>query len=180
MDIRDFVIASVIRTRNATLNTVKDLTQHDLAWKPASFANTVGFLLFHSIRTQDRYIHAWLGNGAEDVWKAEGWNRRWNMPQPHPGAPEPWFSETGNSWTPQQVAAWPVPPKDELLAYGARAQEKAIEVIKAFDLARINTPLPDRPNATYANYLYIASHHEAQHQAQMDYILGLKRGVMGV
>ncbi|MBI4338917.1 MAG: DinB family protein [Chloroflexi bacterium] len=181
MDIRDFVITSMTRARNATLNTVKDLSQEDLAWRPAPFANPVGFLLFHSIRTEDRYIHQWLGNGAEDVWSAEGWNRKWKMPEPHPGAPQGWFGETGNSWTPQQVADWPIPPKDELLAYGARVQEKTIEVVRAFDLSRINAPVrPDHPNPTYANYLYIASHHEAQHQAQMDYILGLKRGEMGV
>ncbi len=181
MDIRDFVVASLTRTRNATLNVVKDLTQAELAWRPASFANPIGFLLFHSIRTEDRYIHTWLGNGADDVWKSEGWNKRWNLPEAHPGAPQGWFGETGNSWTPEQVAAWPIPPKEELLAYGARVQEKVIEVINAFDLARIGQPIsPDRPNVTYANYLYIASHHEAQHQAQIDYVLGLKRGVMGV
>ncbi|MBI4203240.1 MAG: DinB family protein [Chloroflexi bacterium] len=181
MDIRDFVVASIIRTRNSTLNTVKDLAQEELAWKPAPFANTIGFLLWHSIRTEDRYIHQWLGNGAEDVWKSEGWNKKWRMPEPHPGASQAWFGETGNSWTPEQVAGWPIPPKEELLAYGVRSQEKVIEVIRAFDLEKINIPVqPDRPNVTYANYLYIASHHEAQHQAQIDYIIGLKRGVMGV
>ncbi|MBI4311223.1 MAG: DinB family protein [Chloroflexi bacterium] len=181
MDVREFVVASIIRTRNGTLNLAKDLSQEDLAWKPAPFANPIGFLLFHAFRTQDRYLHTWLANGAADVWTSEGWNKKWKLPQPHQGAPQGWFSETGNSWTPEQVAAWPIPPKEELLAYGARSLEKAIEVVRAFDLARINTPLqPDRPNVTPLNYLFIASHHEAGHQAQMDYVLGLKRGVMGV
>ncbi|GEM_PF-1498003 len=180
MDVREYVIASLARVRNATLATIKDLSQEELAWRPAPFANPIGFLLFHTFRTQDRLTFNGLVT-AEEVWKREGWNAKWTLPQPFPDAPRGWFGETGNSWTPQQVAAWPIPPKDELLAYGARIHDAVTPVIMAFDLAKLNTAVrPDRPDFTYANQLHLLSHHEAQHQAQIDYILGLKRGVMGV
>lgn len=180
MDVREYAIASMVRVRNATLATVKDLTQDDLAWRPAPFANPIGFLLFHTFRTQDRLAFNGLVTG-EEVWKREGWNTKWTLPQPFPDAPRGWYGETGNSWTPQQVAAWPIPPKDELLAYGIRSLEASREVVKTFDVAKLNTTMrPDRPDFTYAAQLHLLSHHEAQHQAQIDYILGLKRGVMGV
>ncbi|MBI4311224.1 MAG: DinB family protein [Chloroflexi bacterium] len=180
MDIREFVAASITRTRNGTLSLVKDLDQADMAWRPAPFANPIGFLLFHAFRVQDRYTHSWLAP-SRHVWEAEGWNSRWPMPQPHPGATELWFSETGNSWTPEQVAAWPIPPKEELLAYGTRVLESTLEVVRTFDTSKLSVaPRPDRPDFTYAYYFHMASHHEAQHQAQIDCILGLKRGVIGV
>ncbi len=180
MGMRDFVTTSITRTRSATLNMVKDLTQEDLAWRPASFANPIGFLLFHVFRVQDRYFNSWIAPGRQ-LWETEGWRTTWRLPQLFLGAPELWFSETGNSWTPEQVAAWPIPPKDELLAYGRQVQESALQALQGFDMSKLTVaPRPDRPDFTYEYCLYVASHHEAQHQAQIDYILGLKRGQMGV
>ena len=54
-------------------------------------------------------------------------------------------------------------------------------VIKEFDLTRLPiAPNQDRPTATYAHYLHLASHHDAEHQGQIDYLVGLMKGRMGV
>jgi len=179
MDVREFVVSSITRVREATLNMVEGLSQEDLLWRAASFANPVGFLLFHTFRVEDRYYHRWLST-AEEVCEQEGWSRRWKMPDPHADAPELWYSQTGNSWTPDQGAAWEPPPKDELLEYGQRVRESAIQVLTEFDVSKLTlAPRSDRPSFTYAYYLYQLSHHEAQHQGQIDYVVGLMRGHMG-
>ena len=180
MDIREFVINSVSRMRESTLRLVQELSQEDLRWQPASFANPVGFLLFHIFRVEDRYFRRWLG-GTGEIWEREGWAHRWNLPERDPTASETLLGDTGVGWTPEQVAAWEPPPKTELLDYGQRVRENTLLIIAEFDLTMLNVvPNPDRPNFTYTYYLHQASHHEAQHQGQIDYLIGLMRGQMGV
>ncbi|MBI4200602.1 MAG: DinB family protein [Chloroflexi bacterium] len=173
MDLREYVAQALERTRQRTLDMVQDLRQEDLAWRPGPEANPVGFLLFHVFRSEDRYFHVWLSPAGE-VWSREGWDRRWPMPQPPPDAPDQWT--TGFSWTPQHVGAWAPPPREELLDYGQRVRKSALLVLGRLDLGLLPVPVrPDQPLRTRAYFLYQASHHEAQHQGQIDYISGLRK-----
>lgn len=173
MDLREFVARSMVHTRQATLNMVQGLTAEELRWRPHPTANHVAFLLFHIFRGQDRYVHRWVG-GVEEVWEAGGWAQRLPLPPPPPNAPPGWA--TGNSWTPEAVATWQPPPLGEILAYGGAAHESALAVVRGLDLGRLTeVPYPARPNMTVADYLRGASHHEAEHQGQIDYLLGLMK-----
>ena len=104
MDLKELIISSLSRVRNSTLEKVKELSHAELRWQPATFANPVGFLLFHIFRAEDRFFHRLLSTTGE-IWEREGWNRRWTLPNPHPGAPEIWHAQTGSLWTPEQVAS---------------------------------------------------------------------------
>ena len=180
MDVREFVTNSITRVRQSTLQMVQELGQEDLHWQPAPFANTVGFLLFHIFRVEDRYFRRWLG-GEGEIWEREGLIQRWRLPVTEPSAAVTSLSNTGFGWAAEQVAAWEPPPKAELLDYGQRVRENTLNIIKEFDLTMVDlVPNSDRPNFTYAHYLHQSSHHEAQHQGQIDYIIGLMRGQMGV
>lgn len=163
MDVREFTIRSITVIREGTLSMVGELKQDEMGWRPVSFANPIGFILFHLFRIDDRYFHRWLSELGE-VWEREGWDSRWQLPEPHPDAPELWYSQTGNSWTPEQVAAREIPPKDELLEYGDRVRGSTLKVLEQLDIGQMDlAPRPERPELTYAHYLHMASHHEAQH-----------------
>jgi len=173
MDVREFVAQSMERTRQTTLNMVKDLTPAQLRWQAGPEANTIGFLLFHTFRTEDRYFHVWM-SGADEVWEQEGWSSRWRLPSPPSNLDPIWTM--GYSWTPQEVASWEPPALADLLAYGQAVRESALKVLSEFDLGRLPEPLnPERPQITIGYFVYAASHHEAQHQGQIDYILGLMK-----
>ena len=75
------------------------------------------------------------------------------------------------------MESWQPPPLAELLSYGETVRRSALTVLRDFDLARLGeVPRPDFPNLTITHYLISASHHEAQHQGQIDYLLGLMTG----
>jgi uncharacterized damage-inducible protein DinB len=178
-DIRDWIAESMERARAITLTLVRDLSPEELRWRPLPGANNAGFLLVHIFRAEDFHFHRMLGDG-EEVWVADGWMRRWELPGT---IPEGRIARaSGNSWTPEQVEAWMPPPLGELLAYGAAVRESALEVLGRLDIDRLaERPNPERPERTVATYLYLATHHEAQHQAQIDYLLGLMgSGAAGV
>ncbi len=173
MDLREFVARTMERTRGNTLNMVKDLTDAQLRWRPATEANPIGFLLFHIFRSQDRYAHRWLSKKGE-VWFQQGWASRFKLPVQPPDQDSPLNS--GNSWTSQQVGAFQPPPLADLLAYGEAVHKSALEVVRGLDLGRLDErPNPRFPNTTLANYLQNSFTHELEHQGQIDYVLGLMK-----
>jgi uncharacterized damage-inducible protein DinB len=173
MDLREYAIQSMERVRQNTLNMIKGLTAAQLKWQPGPEANNIAFLLFHTFRVDDWYFNRWVAGGQE-LWEREGWPKRWRLPTPHEQASSA-FS-TGHSWTPQQVASWVPPPLGEMLEYATAVRKSAIEVIRTLELNRLQEqPRPDRPEWTVANYLQNGTIHEAQHQAQIDFILGLMK-----
>jgi hypothetical protein len=175
MDLREFVARSMERTREYTLDMVKDLTPEQLRWRPAPGTNCVAFLLFHVFRAEDRYFHRWI-SGDGELWERREWSQRWVLPSP-PSNPDSIWT-TGNSWTVAEVEAWQPPPLSELLAYGETVRRSGLAVLHEFDLARLpEAPRAEFPNLTLTHYLISASHHEAQHQGQIDYLLGLMTGV---
>ncbi|HXG35858.1 MAG TPA: DinB family protein [Dehalococcoidia bacterium] len=173
MDIRDFEVEALNRTRAATLRIIQDVSQEQLRWQPAPLANHIGFLLFHIFRVDDRYFHSWIAKSTE-VWERDGWASRWQLPSP-PSNPDPIW-QVGNSWTPEEVASWEPPSLAELLEYGAAVRESALNTVRDLDLSRLGeTPRPQYPEWTVSYYLHQAIRHEAQHQGQIDYILGLMK-----
>lgn len=171
MDIREFVRVSMERTRQRTLNAVQGVSGQQARWRPYPGANSISFLLFHIFRVEDRYFHRWLSASGE-VWERDGWERHIPLP-PHPPGIDPIWT-TGNSWTSADVEAWQPPSLEVLLRYGEQVRQSALKVLEQIDLARLDyAPRPDRPQFTVAYYLYQASHHEAEHQGQIDYLKGL-------
>jgi hypothetical protein len=170
MDLREFILHSMERSRQLTLNMVKELTPEQLGWHSGPEANSVGFLLFHVFRVEDWYFHTMLSTAGQ-VWERAGWSRRWHLPIPAGDR-----RNTGNSWTAQEVAAWQPPPLSELLDYGQAVRSGAVQALRALDLARLEEVVrPDTPLWTVAFVLHQASHHESHHNGQIDYVLGLRK-----
>ena len=173
MDLRDFVRQTMELVRQRTMNMIQGVTQEQLRFQPHPDANHAGFLLFHIFRTEDRYFHDWVTTSGE-VWERGGWSRRWQLPSPPSNSNPIWT--IGNSWTIEEVRGWQPPPLKELLEYGEAVRVGAFEVVRDLDLARLDeVPRPERPDWSVAYYLRQGSLHEAAHQGQMDYALGILR-----
>ena len=165
MELREYIVESLERGRARTLDVVKDITPEELAWMPGPEANHIGFLLWHLARSEDALYHRFVA-ATEQVWTAQGWDRRFGL------RPE----DTGNGWTPQQVANWTPPPLPDLLQYMGEVRESVMAGLGQLDLTRLEEkPWPDRPEMTVANILHLLASHEAHHQGAIEYLIGLKR-----
>lgn len=173
MDSREYIRQQLERTRKSTLAMVEGLRDEQLTWQPAPDANHIGFLLFHTFRAEDRYFNRWLAGDGTEVWEREGWSQRWPLPD-RPDPSQAWW--VGNSWTPEEMHNWSPPPLAELLEYGAAVRAAGMETLRTLDMTRLPESLrPDRPEFTVAYYLQQAVIHEAQHQGQIEYIVGLMK-----
>ncbi len=170
MNLLQFVEMAITQTRTATLTTVKELTREQLAYRAGSKANPVGFLIWHVFRTEDRYVRTLTGQ--EESYQTDGWSNKWTLPATITG--DRLAMTTGNSWTPEEVGIFQVPPLAELLSYGEAVRERALVMVRNMDTNKLEeVPNSDRPDWTSATYLRSMITHEFGHQQQIDYILGL-------
>jgi hypothetical protein len=176
MNTLEFVEMAATQSRSATLGLVSNLERDHLTWRAGVEANTVGFLIWHVFRTEDRYVR--MLTGQEETYTADGWNAKWPLPDTITG--ERAALTTGNSWTADEVGAFDVPPLDELLAYGATVRGRAMDMVRGLDPDSLEqVPNPERPEWVTATYLRSMITHEFGHQQQMDYILGLQKAAAG-
>ena len=170
MNSLQFVEMAITQTRDTTLATIKELTREQLNYRAGPQANTVGFLIWHVFRTEDRYIRTL--KGQEEAYQTDGWSSKWTLPATITG--DRLAMTTGNSWTPEEVGGFQVPPLAELLSYGEAVRHRALVMVKDMDIDKLEeVPNPDRPSWINATYLRSMITHEFGHQQQIDYILGL-------
>lgn len=172
MNTLEFVEMAATQSRNATLALVSNLERDQLAWRAGPEANTVGFLIWHVFRTEDRYIR--FLTGEEETYTADGWKDKWPLPGTITG--DRAALTTGNSWTSDEVGAFDIPPLDELLSYGEAVRGRVLELVRGLDEDTLDqVPNQERPEWMTATYLRSMITHEFGHQQQMDYIVGLQK-----
>ena len=172
MNTLEFVDMVINGTRSTTLDTVKDLTPEQLAWRAGPEANPVGFLLWHVFRTEDRYVR--LLTSQPETYQSDGWSDKWTLPTTITG--DRASRTTGNSWTTEEVGIFSVPPLSELLTYGEAVRKRALAIVKGIDPDKLEeVPNAERPDWTNASYMRSMITHEFGHQQQIDYIGGLCR-----
>ena len=168
-DIREFVIATVAQERLAIIDLVKNLSPKQLAWAPSDESNSVGFLLFHTIRTEDSYGHVRLGP-LPQVWERDSWDIRWKIPKAPPNASIGWT--TGNSWGVKELAAFNVPPLHELLAYSQSVRESIDNLIRTVDPAKLDMSVdPAAAYHTRGRVFRTLITHEAEHHGQIEMLV---------
>ena len=127
-------------------------------------ANTMAWLIWHLTRVQDGHIADLLGQ--EQVWNADGWADRFNLPF-DPGA-------TGYRQSASDVAAVRV-EADLLAGYYDAVHARTIDYLQTLteaDFARIVDTAWDPPVTLGARLVSILSD-DLQHAGQASYVRGL-------
>ena len=157
---RDTLIAELEKLRTRTLGTVAGFTRTQLLWSPAGpVANPIGFIFWHMGRREDMHLQHRV-QGREQLWTAEGWNRRLGFD------PE----ETGFGFSPEQVAAFPLPPIEDLIAYYNRVRDATLAYMTGSSDAALQGPMPAAPETSIGVYLLARVTHEHEHWGQIDYL----------
>ena len=166
MDLKDFILKSLERTQTTLADAVGDLEPDGLRWRAGPEANPIGFILWHLIRVEDRFIHALIQEKPQ-VWEEEKWCQRMNLPN-NPG-------DSGFGYTVEQVAAFPVPELGVLLQYGEAVRARTIEFIKNLEPAGLSRILehPRLGRVTVAALIARLLVEVNQHIGQIGYIHGL-------
>ncbi|MCW2600387.1 MAG: hypothetical protein JWM02_2216 [Frankiales bacterium] len=143
---------------------VRGRSDDELAHRPDPEANSPAWLLWHQSRVQDDHLAAAFG--VEQVWTADGWAARFELPF----SP----SETGFGMSAEDVGK--VRAGAELLGgYHAAVHAQTVRLLQGdLDLDRVVDDSYDPPVTLGARLLSVVGD-ELQHVGQAAYVLGLRR-----
>jgi uncharacterized damage-inducible protein DinB len=144
---------------------VEGLAPDELTRRVSPEANTIAWLAWHLVRVQDDHIADVAGR--EQVWTAEGWYARFDLPFP-PGA-------TGYGFRSEQVAQVRVASADLLLDYAAAVHARTADFLRGLSDEDLDTVVDTRwdPPVTLGVRLISVLSDDLQHVGQAAFVRGL-------
>jgi hypothetical protein len=168
MELKEYILSEINGQKRNVDRVLKDLTQAEYAWRPASGCNSIGLIIFHIAKSEDNFVQAIL-QGKPTLWESEKWYQKLNIPQ----------NEDGAHYNIDQVNAFPVPPAKELVAFFNAVREKTIAYVAALKAADLDKKftMPHFGDITAAGMCSLIVGHAAGHIGEMSYIRGIQRGL---
>jgi hypothetical protein len=160
----EFARTIIEEMHGAMMADVKDLTQEQLAWKPAPGTNPIGFLFWHYVRTEDNMIHSLTGKSS--VWQVEKWCEKLGM---DPDAQGTGFHEPDVD----KAASLPL---SETLAYAEKVFTETSDYLNSLDDAGLDyAPNPERPRRNVGMMLrnFVVAH-GWWHLGEIKYVKGMQ------
>ena len=85
MDPVSFISDCLEQVQLRLLSTCEGMIQEEVLWRPAPYANNIGFILWHVTRAEDSLVSR-LEGGSPTLWVAGGWHKKFGQPV---DAPDP-------------------------------------------------------------------------------------------
>ena len=163
MDTISFIRDCLDQVHLRLMGTCDGLTQEQVVWRPAPYANNIGFILWHVARGEDRMISQ-LSGGGGDLWESESWYKRFGQPveMPDPG------DRMG-------LRGLPIPSLETLLGYLDAAHQKTSGYLATLSEDRL-TEIPETypRGAMVGQALRHLVTHQNNHHGQIDFLRGLQ------
>jgi uncharacterized damage-inducible protein DinB len=150
--------------------TVENLPEAALTYRPAPEANTVAWLIWHLTRVQDDHVAEVAG--TEQVWTSGDWATRFGLPFD--------ATETGYGQTSEQVGQVTAGVED-LLGYHDAVHASTSSYLKTIGSDDLDTIVDRRwdPPVTLAVRLVSVVSDDLQHAGQAAYVAGLYTATSG-
>jgi uncharacterized damage-inducible protein DinB len=165
MTVADVLSDAFGRIHDVVHRVVDGRKPAELAFRPASQANSIAWLVWHLTRIQDDHIaHV---AGTDQVWTSAGWAQRFGLPF------DP--ADTGYGHGSDDVAAVQVESGELLTGYHDAVYQQTIRYVQGLadaDLTRIVDTAWDPPVTLGARLVSVISD-DLQHAGQAAYVLGL-------
>ncbi|MFF1695465.1 DinB family protein [Streptomyces sp. NPDC058257] len=144
---------------------VDSLSLEDLAFRPDAEANSITWLVWHLTRVQDDHVAD--AAGLDQVWTAQGWSDRFQLPLGE--------QETGYGHTAKQVASVRGIAADQLRGYYDAVHEQTLSFLHGLDDAALDRIVDDQwtPHVTLGVRLISVVSDDLQHTGQAAYVRGL-------
>jgi hypothetical protein len=170
MEYQQFILDIYVRLKYEMELVLKDVTNEELNYQPTPQSNSIGWLAWHTMRSQDR-LNADLFE-EEQLWIQEKWYVKFNR------KPDP--KDTGNGHTARQAAEFRAPEVQTYLDYYQAVFERTKQYITTHlspsDLQREVTSPTLGTTVTVESRL-LGTINNFQHVGQAGYVKGMLRGI---
>jgi uncharacterized damage-inducible protein DinB len=151
--------------------TLEGLSSDQLHWRPARGANSIGFLLWHVLRTWDGYLA--IIRNTEEIYARDAWAEKFGFDTSGRGIEG---SGMGTGFTPDDVD-FVLAQTEPLLGYLQSLLEETLDDLRsatADDLSReVLIPWWPSPAAAARVYVHIIAH-SYFHLGEAQYIRGMQ------
>ncbi|MEV0528602.1 DUF664 domain-containing protein [Streptomyces sp. NPDC050439] len=153
------------RIREEVHAAAEGLSPEELAFRPDDQANSIAWLVWHLTRVQDNHVAD--AAGLDQVWIAEGWYERFQLPFGK--------EETGYGHTAEQVASLAGVSLDRLRGYHDAVHQQTLTFVRALDNAALDRVVDKQwtPHVTLGTRLISVIGDDLQHAGQAAYVRGL-------
>jgi len=169
VELKQFVQGIFDRLAAELEMAVTGLTPEDLNHQPRPESNSIGWLIWHATRSQDR-MNADLF-GEDQLWVSAKWHAKFNR--------SPDQKDTGFGHTPAQVAAFRAPGAQTLLDYARAVYERTRIYITTrlteTDLQR-EVKSPTLGTTATVEERILTTINDFQHIGQAGYVRGMLKG----
>jgi len=170
MKYEQFVLDIFLRLRNELEMVLEGLTVEEMNYQPKPHSNSIGWLVWHSIRCQDRLNSDLF---VEDqLWISQKWYVKFNRPE------DP--KDTGVGHNVVQVAEFRAPVVQNYLQYYeavfARTREYILTRLSPADLER-EVVSPTLGITTNVESRLMGAINNFQHVGQAGYVKGMLKGM---
>jgi len=167
VDAIDVLVDAFGRVRSDATRAVDGLSAEELAWRPDAAANPVAWLVWHLTRVQDDHVADLAG--TEQVWTADGWARRLDLPLDD--------ASIGFGHTSEQVASVRVDDPALLTGYHDAVYERTVAYLRTLKGEDLDEVIDDAwdPPVTRGVRLVSVVDDDIQHAGQAAYLGGLVR-----
>lgn len=166
MGMLDFLCSAAESLHHSLKETVKELNNEQLHFRPMGKGNHIAFIFWHTVRTEDSVINFILQKKSP-VWNAEGWDKKFGM--------DPIAQGTG--MTAEQSASVCIQDLSEFLKYTEKVfvtSEAYLKGLKEGDLAQVG----DFPYFGKKSLLEVIGgivlQHGSEHLGEIWYVKGLQ------
>jgi hypothetical protein len=169
MEWRDLIIDGYGRVLEILEPALAGLTQTDLDKQPRADCNSLGWIVWHLTRGQDRQI-AEL-RSSEQVWIKDKWYARFKRPADPDG--------TGFGDSPEDVAAFRSPSASELLDYYRAVLEESKRYLLTLSEVDLKRKLDEpwfQPIPTAGVRIVSIMSDCLEHAGEVSYLRGLLKG----
>jgi uncharacterized damage-inducible protein DinB len=165
VDAIDVLVDAFGRARGDATRAVAGLGPDELSWRADADANPIAWLVWHLARVQDDHVADLAG--TEQVWTADGWARRFDLP----------FEDAsiGFGHTSEQVAAVRVDDPSLLTGYLDAVHERTVAYLRTLTEEDLDEVIDERwdPPVTRGVRLVSVVDDDIQHAGQAAYLAGL-------
>jgi uncharacterized damage-inducible protein DinB len=165
MNVADLLADAFERVREEVHSAVEGLTPEQLSWRPEPGSNSIVWLVWHLTRVQDDHVADVAG--TEQVWTADGWSDRFDLPFGE--------AETGYGQSAEDVAGVHVKSVNVLMGYHDAVCERTKKYLAGLsgpDLDRVVDDAWDPPVTLGVRLVSVISD-DLQHVGQAAYLRGI-------
>ena len=164
MTLNEFIVDALDKENGFLLEALDGLGPDELAWQPASDANSIGWILWHMVRVEDMWIQ-FFAQFQTELWETEGWHEKIGLPT----------RDNGFGHTAEQVNNFPGVDLGEFLRYRASVRQATLAYLDTLtpeDMERV--PRERRPEMSLGAMFRQIIGEMYQHVGHIAYLRGLQ------